>query len=174
MKLAWTEQLSVGNAVIDSDHKNLIKMIDDIVHAIGERDRHALAKAFELLESVLCVHFANEEHIAQAIQFDFSKHKPAQQFSLKEIRHLRDELITKDGIWPDEAVDHFTSSLKGWMIDGHIINLDMPMKPALQALDYEYWPGWKEGETNHTAGHTANLYMQLFDKPFMNFTIPRP
>jgi hemerythrin-like metal-binding protein len=93
MKLAWTEQLSVGNAVIDSDHKNLINMVGDIVHAIGARNHHTLAKAFELFERWLSAHFANEEHIARAIKFDFSKHKPAQLFSLKEILHLRDELI---------------------------------------------------------------------------------
>lgn len=47
----------------------------------------------------------------------------------------------------------------------HIIKIDMPMKPMLQTLDYKYWPGWREGETNHAAGYTASLYLQLFDTP---------
>jgi hemerythrin-like metal-binding protein len=168
MKLAWAEQMSVGNAVIDSDHRNLIGVVEDVMRAIGERNHRALKSAFEMLESMLSIHFANEEHIAQAIRFDFSKHKPAQQFSLNEIRNLRDELISKKGVWTDGAVDHFNGVLKRWMIEGHITNLDMLMKPVLLALDYEYWPGWKEGETNHTAGHIANLYMQLFDKSPMD------
>lgn len=141
MKLAWSEHLSVGNSVIDSEHRNLISIVNDVVHAIGARDCQALAQAFEQLEDWLCIHFANEEHIARAIKFDFSKHSSAQQHLLKELQHMRSELIAKDGMWSDGAVDHFARSLKHWMIDGHITNLDMLMKPALQALGYEFWPG---------------------------------
>jgi hemerythrin-like metal-binding protein len=167
MKLAWTEQLSVGNAVIDSDHRNLINMVNDVTHAIGARNCHALAQAFEQLENWLHVHFANEEHITRSIKFDFSKHRPAQQYSLKELQHLRSELMAKDGLWSDGAVAHFAHFLKNWMIDSHITKLDMQMKPVLQALDYEFWPSWVEGEINHAAGRTANLYMQLSDMPML-------
>lgn len=163
MDLVWEKQLSVGNAVIDSDHKNLIGMVNNIAHAIGVGDCHALAQAFELIESWLCIHFVNEEHIARAIEFNFSKHKLAQQLSLKELQRLRGELTTKDGMRIDDAVDNFPRALQNWLIDGHIINMDMFMRPALRTLDYEFWPSWIEGETNHTAGRTANLYLQHFD-----------
>lgn len=141
MRLKWTNQLSVVNEIIDSEHRNLIGMVNNVAHAIRARDCHTLSHALELLENWLRIHFVNEQKIAQAVGFDFSNHKPAQQFLLKELQHMRKELIAKNGLWSDGAVNHFARYLKNWMIDRHIINLDMPMKPALQTHDYNFWPG---------------------------------
>lgn len=163
--LMWTKKLSVGNEIIDAEHRNLIGMVGDIVRAIKARDCRTLAHAFEQLEGWLFVHFANEEKIARAVNFDFTGHKPAQQYSLQELRDIRNELIVRNGVWSDEAADCFARALKKWIIDGHIVNLDMQMKPALEAFDYKFWPGWREGETNDIAGHIASLYLKLFDTP---------
>ncbi|HEU0233702.1 MAG TPA: hemerythrin domain-containing protein [Gallionella sp.] len=141
MELAWTEKLSVGNAIIDSEHRNLIGIVNDVSLGIKTRDGSSLSQAFKLLEHWLCTHFANEEKIAQAVNFPFAQHKLAQQHSLKELQYMRDELEAKDGMWSDSAVEHFTRSLKNWMIDRHIVNLDMQMKPVLQNHDYNFWPG---------------------------------
>lgn len=138
MAIKWTKELSVGNEVIDSEHRNLIGMVNDVAHAIWKRDCAALEQAFEALEDRLQAHFVNEESIARTVGFVFSKHKPAQQYSLKELRHMRDELLTKNGTWSDGAADHFTNSLEKWMIDGHIIKLDMQMKPALLSRFYDF------------------------------------
>ena len=164
MKLVWTKQLSVGNAVIDSDHKNLIAGINGIERAVRARDFSVISQAFELFEGWLCVHFANEKKIARAAKFDLAKHKQAQQYSLKELQHLKDELVSKKGIWCESAIEHYAYFLKAWMIE-HITKVDMPIKPILQTLDYKFWPGCKEGETNYAAGYTASLYLQLFDTP---------
>ncbi|MDO8810991.1 MAG: hemerythrin family protein [Gallionella sp.] len=141
MKLAWTKQLSVGNAVIDSDHKNLIGMVNNVRNAIRSRNSIYLPQAFWQLEHWLCVHYANEERIAHAVNFDFSGHKQDQQYELVELQHLRDELVAKSGIWSDGAVKHFTDFLKNLMIDDHIVKRDMLMKPTLQAYDYETLSG---------------------------------
>lgn len=164
MKLAWAKQLSVGNAVIDSDHKNLIAVINGIERAIRAKNHLVISQAFELLEGWLCVHFANEEKIARAVKFDWAKHKQAQQYSLKELQYFRNELVDKKGAWCDGAIEHYSHRLRRWMTE-HIIKVDMPMKPMLQALDYKFWPGCKEGETNYAAGYTASLYLHLFDTP---------
>jgi len=161
MSLAWTDGISVGNAVIDSDHKNLIGIANNVNRAIRSRDSATLSKAFVHLENWLCVHFANEKRIAHAVNFNFSGHEQEQQYALNELQHLRDELAAKRGIWSDGAVEHFTGFLKHWLIDDHIVRLDMQMKPALQAHDYTFWPGCKYDETNHTAGRTADLYLRL-------------
>lgn len=150
MKLKWTKQLSVGNAVIDSEHKNLIGIASNARHAIKTRDSAALSQELEHLEDWLYVHFANEGMIARAVSFDFSQHKLAQQCWLKELWLLRNELIGKNGSWSDDAIEHFSLFLGDWMIDGHIISLDMPMKPALQAYGYNFLPG-AAGEAAHAA-----------------------
>ena len=61
MTLKWTKQLSVGNAVIDSDHKNLIGVVNDTRSAIRARDSFMLSEAFVRLEDWLWIHFENEE-----------------------------------------------------------------------------------------------------------------
>jgi len=160
MGLAWNKHLSVGNAIIDSDHKNLIGIVNNVRSAIKTRDTFLLSEAFVHLEDWLCVHSTNEERIAQAVNFDFSWHQQEKQSALMELQHLRDELVGKGGIWSDSAVEHFNDLLKNWLIDDHIVRRDMLMKPALQARDYTFWPGWKDDEINHLAGRTANLYLQ--------------
>ena len=141
MRLKWTKQLSVGNAIIDSEHRNLIGIANNVRRAIKSRDSSTLPQEIEHLEDWLYVHFANEEKIARAVNFDFSQHKLAQQYWLKELWFLRDELTGKRGLWSDNAIEHFSHFLSDWMIDGHIISLDMLMKPTLQTYDYNFLPG---------------------------------
>ncbi len=146
MKLAWTGDLSVGNAIIDAEHRNLICMANDVMHGIKTRNRAALPQAFRMLEHWLHTHFANEEKIAQAVKFPFEQHRLAQQHSLRELRYMLDELAAKGGIWSDSAANHFARSLKNWVIDEHIIKLDMPMKPMLQMYGYNFLPDGEYGE----------------------------
>jgi len=162
MNLAWTKQLSVGNAVIDSDHKNLIALVNGVERVINARDHSVMPQAFEFLEGWLCVHFANEEKIARAVDLDFFKHRQAQQYSLKELQHLRDAMLAKEGVWCESTAKHYAHLLNAWMTV-HIIKIDMPMKPMLQTLDYKFWPDGREGKANHAAGRAANLYLQHFD-----------
>jgi len=138
--LVWTNNLSIGNAIVDAEHRNLIAMVNDINLWIKTRDGRALLQAFKLLENWLCVHFVNEEKIAQAIQFPFAQHKLAQQHSLKELQYMREEWVAKNGAWSDGAAKHIARSLKNWMIDEHIVKLNMLMKPMLQNYDYNFWP----------------------------------
>ena len=38
MALIWTKQLSVGNATLDSENKNLIGMVNSIEYAVEIKD----------------------------------------------------------------------------------------------------------------------------------------
>lgn len=147
MELKWTKNLSVGNAIIDAEHRNLISMTNDVIHKIHTKDVPTLLQEFMLLEGWLCAHFANEKKVAQAIGFPFGQHKLAQQYSLKELQHLKNELEAKGGLWSDGSIMRYADFLKSWIIDHHIVGLDMLMKPALQAYDYDFWPGRIQGET---------------------------
>ena len=69
--VVWTKQLSVGNAILDSEHRNLITKINNIVHMIEAGDTAALPDIFEMLETWLITHFENEKIFAQSINFDF-------------------------------------------------------------------------------------------------------
>lgn len=140
MGLTWAEHLSVGNGLIDSDHQNLIVVVNRVEHAIDTRDRAALSKAVELLDIYMLIHFRNEEKIAEAIKFPFTQNKVAQRQLMHEMRYMLNKLEDKHIVWPDHYVNMNSRSLSGWMTD-HIIKIDMQMKPALLAYPYDFKPG---------------------------------
>lgn len=139
MELVWTKELSVGNASIDSDHKELIDMTNRIMREIELANGGALSQAFKTLENWLPFHFANEEKIVRAVHFPFTQADKAHQYSLMELQHIRGELVSKNGIWSEDAVKHFCLFMQNWALE-HITKMDMQMKPALQAHAYDFQP----------------------------------
>lgn len=164
METAWTKQLSVGNAVIDSEHQNLIVMINHIESMIKANDASSLSQELEQLERSLCIHFINEERLAKAVNFPFDQNKQEHKFVLKEFQRMKEELLAKKGAWTDSAATHYSNFLSDWLTS-HVMREDMLMKPVLQKYDYKFWPGGKDGEANYAAGSMANLYLQLFNEP---------
>lgn len=151
MGLVWTRRLSVGNAVIDSEHRNLISMTRDVRCEIRWGDAVSILQAIDLLESWLRIHFANEEKIAQAIRFPFDRHRKAQQRLLKEFQKMRKELAAKNAPWSDGAIKYFSRHMKNWIIDTHIVGWDMRMKSALQTHGYDFLPGCEDSVTSNPA-----------------------
>lgn len=137
MALAWEEYLSVGNAMLDSDHKNLIIMINKIEHAIGRRNSVDLSKAMESFATYIYIHLRNEEQIAEAVRFPLAQNRLECQQLMYEIRCLMEDLDSKDGAWPDNLVRKYSCFLNDWMMD-HIIKKDMLMKPVLQNHPYDF------------------------------------
>jgi len=140
MELEWSKQLSVGNAMIDSEHRDLLRMINDVELAIRAKDRVALLPAFKRLEEGVGVHFVNEEKIARAVNFAFTQNKLEHQYVQKEFQHIRGELVDKNGTWSESAAEHYSYFLSEWMIE-HIKEEDMLMKPVLQTYPYDFKPG---------------------------------
>lgn len=135
----WKDDLSVGNAAIDDDHRKLIAMVNEVEAMIRARDSSALPQALEQLEQHLQIHFVREEAIARAIHLPFGSNKAEHEYALKEFRHMKDELVVKEGVWSDGAAEHYSHFLGDW-ITGHVLNEDMLMKPALQNYPYDFNP----------------------------------
>lgn len=139
MELAWTERLSVGNAMIDSEHKILLDMINGVEQAIRRRDSVALPQAFKRLGDCVRIHFANEEALAREIGFPFAHNKLEHQYVLKEFQQMKDELLARNGMWSESAAEHYSYFLSEWMVE-HILKEDMLMKPLLQTHPYDFKP----------------------------------
>ena len=139
MDLVWTERLSVGNAMIDSEHKVLLGMINEAECAIRARDSVALPQAFKRLEDCVRAHFANEETIARAINFPFTHNKLEHQYVQKELQFMKEELMAKSGMWSESAAEHYSYFLSEWMVE-HILKEDILMKPMLQTYPYDFKP----------------------------------
>jgi len=139
MKPELSTQFSVGNEMIDSEHRNLLKMIHDVESAIRAGNSSTLPQSFKLLEDCVAAHFTDEEKIAQAIGFDFTQNKLEHQYVQNELRHMVEDLVAKNGAWSESVAAHYSFFLSEWMVE-HILQEDMLMKPVLQTYPYDFKP----------------------------------
>jgi hemerythrin-like metal-binding protein len=141
--MLWSKQLSVGNSIVDSEHKHLIALTNGVGQAMKtamhSRDGLPLKLAFDQLEQELCRHFLSEEQIVVALGLPQEPRRQAQQHMLGDLRFLKAELMAKDCLWTEAALRHFSNFLED-LIAEHITLKDMPMKAALLAYDYDFWP----------------------------------
>lgn len=93
--MGFSKELSVGNRVLDSEHKKLHGIISEITSAIKAREVAALLEGFEQLENCLSAYFVVEEKIAQAVGFDFKQHHVAHQDLMYKFQRLKTELADK-------------------------------------------------------------------------------
>lgn len=140
MEIAWNDDLSVGNALIDSDHKNLIVVVNRVQHAIASGDHDALSKSFDLLETYMIIHFKNEEKIAEMVNFPFAHNKSEHVQLINEMNKMRNLLESTNGKWPEHMVKMYSHYLSDWMVD-HVMNEDMLLKPVLKTYPYDLKPG---------------------------------
>lgn len=132
MSLLWRDQLSVGNNVIDSDHKHLIDIINKVEHSLGTKNKSELAAALDDLSQYSRVHFAREEKIAEAVGYTQVPHlNQSHQELLKQLEQVRGEIDAMGRNWSPETVGRFTQFLRDWLIN-HVIKEDLLMKPVLQ------------------------------------------
>lgn len=164
MSLKWSQHLSVGNAMIDSDHKNLITVVNRMMDAINAEDRVSLSKAFELFEAYMRIHTQNEEKIAEAVNYPFTQDKLAQLQLMDELKYMINKLACMNGAWPDNVPEMYSRFLADWITD-HIVKTNMPMKPALQAFPYEFIPGKSTGGYSFQAAMILPIISYIDSKP---------
>ncbi|TNC98394.1 MAG: hemerythrin-like metal-binding protein [Gallionellaceae bacterium] len=132
MSLIWREQLSVGNNVIDSDHKYLIELINTAETSLNSKNRRDLMGALDNLGQYSRLHFDREEKIASAVGYTQMPHlSQSHQELLTHLDQIRGEIDAMGQDWSTETVEHFTKFLRDWLIN-HVIKEDLLMKPTLQ------------------------------------------
>ncbi len=140
MNLLWRDQLSVGNNVIDSDHKYLIDTINRVEQSVGKKSSCELAAAFDALAKYSRAHFDREEKIAIAIGYKQVPHlNQSHQKLLIQLDQLRGETDALGLEWSSGAVEHFTNFLHDWLIN-HVVREDQLMKPLLQKYSPNFFP----------------------------------
>ncbi len=140
MALLWTKQMSVGNATLDAENKELIGMINSMEYVLKTRDSAALLQVYRQMMNCVHGHFAKEEWFAQMINFPFDQHRLWHQHLQKELQHTWGQLEARNGTWPEYIMNHYPQFLREWLVE-HITKEDMLMKPVLQAYPYDLEPG---------------------------------
>lgn len=87
----WTEDLSVGNSMIDKDHVHLFELVNKLYEAMsGGKGNAILGEILDELISYTVSHFGREERLMQQINYaDYSKHKSEHDKLVAEVSELK-------------------------------------------------------------------------------------
>jgi hemerythrin len=75
--MEWNENLSVGFKKIDDDHKELFRMIKELVEAINQHTcKYKIDSVIKFLEDYANNHFAMEEKYMKELEYpEYLKHR---------------------------------------------------------------------------------------------------
>ena len=137
MSLTWREQLSVGNDLIDSDHKYLIEIINLAESNLQSKRWMELQTSFDQLTRYSSAHFVTEEKIAKAVGYPQADqlHESHTELILKLAQMAKEVNET----WSQQATDGFIALLREWLIN-HVIKEDMLLKPYLKKYSPRFDP----------------------------------
>ncbi len=136
MPIQWRKQMSVGNLIIDLDHRYLLSLINQVEYALRHpEESDQLKLSLEQLADYAREHFAREEQLQLRIQHrGYMKHKMAHQNLLDRLDRISAEILAEED---PEALkqrrSEITQLLRDWLLD-HVLKEDMKMKPDLEQL----------------------------------------
>jgi hemerythrin len=76
-RFTWSKDLETGNDLIDSQHKQLIEALDNLMEACsGGKGRAVLVETMDFLESYTAKHFSDEEDLQRQYNYpEYTSHK---------------------------------------------------------------------------------------------------
>ena len=94
MALVWREQMSVGNTLIDTEHRYLLDQINAVELALNSEDNHdILVETLDHLAEYTQTHFDHEEQIQLKIKFPLhEEHKIKHQEIMTELYSIKQKL----------------------------------------------------------------------------------
>ena len=129
--LAWSEAYSVGSAMIDSDHRILINLVNQLHDAMETgQSRDVLGSVLNVLAEYVEHHFHREELLMTSIGYPQREAHMASHRDLeKRVRAVRDRWMAGERQVLDDEVMTF---LKKWLTE-HILRADLAYRPWIEA-----------------------------------------
>ena len=168
-KIEWNSDLSVGIEEIDTDHKELISIINKIIGEV-DKDKDLLLSHFDELEDYTRYHFSREEKlmISQCLtsedQTMVKKHIKEHHLFIKKIPELRKKIeFSASADVAYEAIDFLVS----WLLN-HIIEKDLSLsqcftfkKPVAKQKNKNYFSWLTEKINKHLSLYTKVLILVM-------------
>ncbi len=138
--MEWNESLSVGFKKIDDDHKELFRMIRELVEAINQHTcKYKINDVIKFLEDYVNNHFAMEEGYMKELRYpEYLKHRAEHEKFQTTFSGLKRELeqIKASGSYAGSydlsvATDQI---LVDWLLD-HIAKVDMKLADFLKKAE---------------------------------------
>ena len=118
--LEWDDNYSVGDNIIDDQHKKLIKMIADFYEQIGIDSTKTIRNTIDALADYTDYHFRYEEGVFGGTDYpEIEKHKEIHKKFQKEVADLQYKV--NNGAIIDRT--EVSSMLRHWLI-AHIMDED--------------------------------------------------
>lgn len=129
--LTWSEAYSVGSALIDSDHRILINLLNQLQEAMETgQSREVLGSVINVLAEYVEHHFHREEALMERIGYPHGDtHKISHRDLECRVREIRDRWMSGDRQVLDDDLMLF---LKRWLSD-HILKADIAYRPWIEA-----------------------------------------
>ena len=139
MPILWREQMSVGNMLIDDDHKYLICLINTAELALKTPENiDTLSVIIQQLVRYTEEHFAREEKIQLKARFPhYADHKMEHQSLVQQLNDIKENVRAADPESNEQisaqAAAELVNLLRVWLLE-HILKLDKRMEPYLRKL----------------------------------------
>jgi hemerythrin len=130
----WTNVLETGHALIDEQHKELIKRINTLLENCYQGlGIEKLQETLRFVNDYTITHFHDEEQLQLRYKYPaYEEHKKLHDWYKKTIRDLMVELIQK-GLSP-ELSEKVKSSVGDWIVQ-HIKTEDVKLAAYIRAQD---------------------------------------
>ncbi len=151
----WCESMSVGVALLDSDHQAMIHLINRLHEYLETEEEPAvLDETFDRLVAYIDYHFAREEKVMEACDYPSADdHREEHLRFTQQVRYVRDRYVKGGDARIGQDLLDF---LKNWLTH-HILVQDMEYKPHTagdpRAIDaaQRFGPGLSEPHWKRTA-----------------------
>ena len=126
--IEWNDTYSVGHAIIDRQHKILVKIVNQLNEALVDNNTEQLSEFFEELLEYTIIHFDTEEKLMDKYDFNLNdEHK-------KEHKDLTDQVLSlqKQVNSGEKKIDHeVLDFLQDWLLH-HIMETDQKLGKFLE------------------------------------------
>jgi hemerythrin len=128
----WSKDLETGNQMIDTQHKQLIQAINDLLDACsGGKGRQALDGTLDFLTKYTAKHFGDDENLQlQAKYPDYANHKKLHDGFKATVADLGRQLKAEGPTIT--LVGKVNSSIGGWLVS-HIKREDTKVAAHLKS-----------------------------------------
>ncbi len=132
--MEWSTKLEIGHEIVDKQHKELFRKIDDVVKAGTKAsvDPESFSIALTLLMEYCLMHFSEEENIQLKSNYpDYKMHKEQHTKFLKLLKGFEDE-FKKNGA-SSELANKVETVAVDWLVI-HIAKIDQTLANHIAAL----------------------------------------
>lgn len=117
-RIEWKDEYSVGNAAVDHEHRELIRLINELQRALESGfEREQVVTALGEVYAQIAAHFALEEKSMRDSAYpDYEEHKADHEALLDQLRDFMDRVEDGDTTveqWlPDELGQWFSEHFR--------------------------------------------------------------